>query len=110
MGKAIACSWVDRCQRSHSLQQLRSNFAATSQHFPRTETIDNNPYINNNLNPLTMKLIKHTIPIMIIAICVTLSLIIILPDSLLVIIGCWQIGRWIGHLAEMLIEQLDSNE
>jgi len=57
-----------------------------------------------------MNLIKHTIPIMIIAICVTLSLIIILPDSLLVIIGCWQIGRWIGHLAEMLIEQLDSNE
>ena len=60
-----------------------------------------------------MKLIKHTIPIMIIAICVTLYLIIVLPDkkpdSLLVIIGCWQVGRWIGHLAEMLIEKLDDN-
>ena len=56
-----------------------------------------------------MKLIKHTIPIMIIAICVTLYLIIVLQDSLLVIIGCWQVGRWIGHLAEMLIEKLDDN-
>ena len=56
-----------------------------------------------------MKLIKHTNPIMIIAICVTLYLIIVLPDSLLVIIGCWQVGRWIGHLAEMLIEKLDTN-
>ena len=56
-----------------------------------------------------MKLIKHTISIMIIAICVTLYLIIVLPDSLLVIIGCWQVGRWIGHLAEMLIEKLDNN-
>ena len=88
---------------------LFSNSAATLQHFPRTETIGINPYINNNLNPLIMKLIKHTIPIMIIAICVTLYLIIVLPDSLLVIIGCWQVGRWIGHLAEMLIEKLDDN-